>query len=93
MFTLKKMLASKWYRARLEHQQEVDMRNWKKKVDSLSAFVLNPANEEPVNLLHLRARLTEAEKKLKEVSDPKYPDTLVGTIGCDLLRPLPDDDN
>ena len=36
---------------------------------------------------------TKAEKKLKEVSDPKYPDTLVGTIGCDLLRPLPDDDN
>jgi len=93
MFTLKTMLASKWYRARLEHQQEVDIRNWKKKVEGLSAFVSNPANEEPVKLLHLMDRLTEAQKKLAEVSDPKYPDTLVGTIGCDLLRPLPDDDS
>jgi len=93
MFTLKNMLASKWYRDRLVHQQEVDMRNWKKKVDCLSAFVNSDFNEEPVKLLHLRERLTEAEKKLAEVSDPKYPDTLVGTIGCDLLRPLPDDDS
>ena len=93
MFTLKHMLASKWYRARLVHQQEIDIQTWKKKVDSLSAFVLNTANEEPVRLLHLDERLAQAEKKLAEVSDPKYPDTLVGTIGCDLLRPLPDDDN
>jgi len=93
MFTLKNMLASKWYRARLEHQQEVDIQTWKKKVECLSAFVLNPANDEPVKLLHLKDRLDAAEKKLKEVSAPDYPDTLVGTIGCDLLRPLPDDDN
>jgi len=93
MFTLKNMLASKWYRARLVHQQEVDMANWKKKIYSLAAFVQNPANDEPVKLLHLQDRLSQAEKKLAEISDPKYPDTLVGTIGCDLLCPLPDEDN
>jgi len=93
MFTLKNMLASKWYRARLEHQQEVDIENWTKKVDSLKTFVQNPANEEPVKLLHLQDRLDAAEKKLKEVSARDYPDSLVGTIGCDLLRPLPDDDS
>jgi len=93
MFTLKNMLKSKWYNDRLVHQQEVDMRNWKKKVDFLSAFVNSAANEEPVKLLHLRDRLTEAQKKLAEVSDPEYPKSLVGTIGCDLLRPLPDDDS
>jgi len=69
------------------------MQIWKKKVDFLAAFVHNPANDEPVKLLHLDERLKAAEKKLKEVSAAEYPDSLVGTIGCDLLRPLPDDDD
>lgn len=83
MFTREALLKSKWYYDRLVFQQKRDITLWSRHVETLEKFVAVPGNAEPVQRLSLDRRLALARAKLQEVSSPKYPESLVGTIGAD----------
>lgn len=84
LFTRKALLASDWYRERLQAQQRGDERLWKRHLASVEAALapggtgrLAPVQAE----LHRRRDLAAA--MLQRVSSPGYVETLVGTIGLD----------
>lgn len=82
MFTRDALLASDWYRDRLQARQERDIRLWKRHVRALEAFRsrLPDGDGDP---LDAAARLAAARARLARVSAPEYLTELVGTIGAD----------
>ena len=80
LFTRESLLASDWYRDRLETQQALDIARWTKHRDALQkAAGTNVAGSE----LDLQCRLATAEAHLALASSAGYVQTLVGTIGAD----------
>jgi hypothetical protein len=80
LFTRQSLLASDWYRERLETQRGVDIARWTKHRDALKSFL---ASDLADSQLDLQCRLATAEKHLAQASSPGYAGTLVGTIGAD----------
>ncbi len=82
MFTRESLLASDWYRERLQVKQERDIALWRRHVASLEAFALAPESV-TARGLDFEKRLSKARKELARVSSPAYLDELIGTIGAD----------
>ena len=83
MFTRESLLATDWYRERLQVKQSRDIALWRRHVTSLETF--RSANEEgafPASL-NLEDRMATARKQLERVSAAAYLEELVGTIGAD----------
>lgn len=80
LFTHESLLASDWYRERLETQHAIDIARWTKHRDALKSFL---ASDLADSQLDLQCRLATAEAHLAQASSPGYVDTLVGTIGAD----------
>jgi hypothetical protein len=89
MFTRESVLASDWYRARLEAKQRVDIRLWDRHASYLERFLKNPSYASEAGRLGLPRRLEEAERKLREVRDPSYVDLLRGSTGAEPAIPVP----
>ena len=87
MFTRDSLLASDWYRERLEVKQERDIALWRRHVHSLQQFLDLPAYADEAAHLDMPARLAAAKAQLERVRSRQYLDGLVGTIGADPLRP------
>ena len=83
MFTRDSLLASDWYQARLAAKQQSDIRLWTAHKNYLSGFTEDPQQVDLVSRHGLQQRLTEAESKLREINDPSYLTTLIGTLGTD----------
>ena len=75
LFDRESVLASDWYRARLETQQRSFIALWERHVAYLKAHQSADGK--------LRAKLEWAERELKRVSAPEFCASLVGTIGRD----------
>jgi len=83
LFTRESMLASDWYKARLEAKQAIEVAAWRQHSNYLSKF-LNKANyAEEAARLGVANRLAEARARLAKVQTPAYIDELVGTIGAE----------
>jgi hypothetical protein len=80
LFTRESLLASDWYRERLETQQALDMVRWTKHRDALQSFLASGLAE---CQLDLQSRLATAEAHLAQASSPGYVESLVGTLGAD----------
>ncbi|HTA46669.1 MAG TPA: hypothetical protein VK789_29700 [Bryobacteraceae bacterium] len=80
MFTREALLASAWYRERLEAQQELDIARWTRHRDAVKAFM---ANATPVSGIDLVWRLALADEHLRKAESEGYPASLTGTIGAD----------
>jgi hypothetical protein len=80
LFTRGSLLASDWYRERLETQRALDMARWTNHRDALQRFLAGGPAESQIDL---RCRLAIAERHLAEVTRAGYVDTLAGTIGAD----------
>jgi len=80
LFTRESLLASDWYRERLETQRALDIARWTRHRDALKSFL---ASDLADCQLDLRCRLSTAEEHLARASSPGYVETLVGTIGAD----------
>jgi phosphoenolpyruvate carboxykinase (diphosphate) len=80
LFTRESLLASDWYRERLETQQELDIARWTKHCDALKR---TSGTDIAGSELDLQCRLVKAEAHLARASSPGYVETLVGTIGAD----------
>ena len=88
MFTRESVLASDWYRARLEAKQRVDERLWNRHAAYLEKFLKNPNYAAEADRLGVGQRLASALARLKEVRDASYVDSLLGTIGAEPAVPI-----
>lgn len=87
MFTRDYLLASDWYRERLEVKQERDIRLWKCHLHSLQTFAGLSSHSDVAAKLDIAGRIAKAQAQLDLVQSPAYLEQLVGTIGADPLRP------
>lgn len=83
LFTRESLLRSDWYKARIEHQQRLDVAGWNDRVRYLREFIDKHENRPHALRLGLDKRLEHAQRMLDKVSSPAWRDRLVGTIGVD----------
>ncbi len=86
MFTRDYLLASAWYRQRLQTKQERDVALWTRHVQYLEAFTRQPNQSDVAAQLQIPTRLTAAQKELARVSSPSYLESLIGTLGADPMK-------
>ena len=82
MFTRESMLASDWYRGRLNHRQQSQLEHWQAFESRLDAAI-----EAGVAGLDLHSRLEFVRGMIANVSSPGYVDNIVGSIGTDPMIP------
>jgi phosphoenolpyruvate carboxykinase (diphosphate) len=82
LFTLKALLSSDWYQARLKAKQQLDIALWRRHVDYLSRFLKKPSYSEEAIRLGISSRLEQAQKALKEAQSSDYISRLSGTLGA-----------
>ncbi len=82
-FTREALLRSDWYKARIEHQQRLDIAGWQDRVHYLNNFLDRPENRSHAERLGVAQRLERAQRMLDKVSAAQWRDRLVGTIGAD----------
>ena len=87
MFNRGYLLASDWYKERLEIRQQRDIDLWQRHIGNLEQFLALPGYEDEAVRLQIPERLESARRKLQEVQQAGYLDTLAGTIGADPLQP------
>ncbi len=85
MFTRESLLASDWYRKRLEIQQAREIALWEQHEQILSAFLAKESHAEEAQLLDIASRMERTREKLKQLRSATYLEGLVGTIGADPL--------
>ncbi len=76
LFSREALIASDWYRERLQAKREVDRMLWQRHCEALEAFQGHAAGA-------WQARLEETRARLAEVSSDGYLAKLRGTIGAD----------
>ncbi|CAA6679125.1 MULTISPECIES: hypothetical protein [unclassified Lentimonas] len=81
LFTREAMLNSDWYKARLESQQEQDIKSWTSNVDYLTHFMSKESHTGVAARLDIGSRLAAAKEELARVSNADYTKQLVGTLG------------
>ncbi len=87
LFSREALLASDWYRQRLESKQERDVQLARRMVFHLAQFLELRHYADEADRLNASARLERAKAELARVQAPAYLDALVGTIGADPLQP------
>ena len=87
MFTREALLASDWYRERLETKQARDIALWQRHIAYLQSFAGRTSHQDMVARLDITVRLAGAKAKLAEVQSADYLLGLQGTIGADPIRP------
>ncbi len=92
MFTRDYLLASDWYRQRLETKQANDAELWRRHIENLVHFLNQTGYEEEAERLDIPGKLKYARQKLETILQPEYLESLVGTIGADPLGPARDSD-
>ena len=83
LFTRESLLASDWYRARLDARQQRDIALWQRHVAYLDKGVDPRLLAEPRFAQELADRRVIAQRRLEEVQTDAYRATLVGTIGTE----------
>ncbi len=87
LFTRENLLASDWYKSRLELQQEHDIALAKRHLAYLDNFLQRPHYQDITEILNLPARHEKIKTHLTQVSRPEYIQELTGFLGRDHLRP------
>jgi len=88
LFTRESLLASDWYRQRLQVKRERDLALWTRNLNELSTFLNNPHNVEEARRLNLKARLTYAQARFDTLKDDDSWREFIGTIGADPLSTI-----
>ncbi len=91
MFTRDSLLASDWYRRRLETRRRREIDHWRSLERRLEAFLYDPAQRQLGAELKIPGRLRHAQQELARVSSHHYLPELVGTLGADPLQPALND--
>jgi hypothetical protein len=83
LFTRESVLASDWYRERLNVKQDRDVALWTRHAQSLEVFHESGL---PVGNVDLAHRIGLVREQLQRVSSPEYLNELNGTIGADPFK-------
>ena len=83
MFSREALLASVWYRERLETKQRREIALWQRHVINLEAFAGRASHQDLAEKLDIKGRLQSAKTRLEWVSGKAYLQSLLGTIGAD----------
>ncbi len=81
MFHRDALLASDWYRKRLDSKQQEDIRIWNHHIRSLDLILENPATADIAERMDLTNRMRTARSELVRVSSQEYRASLIGTLG------------
>ena len=81
LFTRETVLASTWYKQRLERKQAADVVLWKRHVATLSVFMARSTNAAAIQRLDAHRRMDYAKRQLARCQSPSYVNQLQGTIG------------
>jgi hypothetical protein len=85
LFSLEYVLNSDWYMERLKAKQNKDIQLYKRHIVYLSEFAKKENYEEVIVNLHINEKLEQTKQELAYLSSDEYLNSLVGTIGLDLL--------
>ena len=85
LFTRESLLASDWYRARLETRRNRELALWQRHQGYLGQFLAKPNYSDESRRLDIEGRLERVRRHLQKVSAPGYVDELRGTIGTSPL--------
>lgn len=85
LFTRESLLASEWYRARLETRRSRELALWQRHQGYLGQFLAKPNYADESRRLDIEGRLERVRLHLKAVSAPGYVDEITGTIGTSPL--------
>ena len=83
LFERDALLASDWYRERLEVKQARDIALWRRHMDALEQFRSSGGDLPSQDPDELDCRLSLARAQMARVSAPDYREELIGTIGAD----------
>jgi len=83
LFTRASLWESEWYKARLQTQQTLEVRLWKRHVRALREFLEGSNQFSPLLRHKVTERLQAAQAHLEQIERPDYPETLRGFIGAD----------
>jgi len=81
LFEPETVLASDWYRQRLEARLTLDRRLWKRHTDDLRRFLDHRTRLLPSERAEFQARLAAAERELSALETTRTPDAYTGTLG------------
>jgi len=85
LFTRETLLASDWYRARLEAKQRLDRALWRRHIAYLDRFLKKTSHADEAARLDIAGRLARSRQTLEAVEQPSYLDQLQGTLGAEPL--------
>ena len=88
LFTRENLLASDWYRQRLQVKRERDLALWTRSLNELIHFKQNRRNVEESRRLDLDARIDYAQARLDALAEPESWREFIGTLGADPLAPV-----
>lgn len=88
LFTREALLASDWYRQRLQVKLERELAMWRRNLDELVRFQQNPHNIEEARRLGLDARIAYTRAQLTRLETPDAWRAYIGTLGADPLGPI-----
>jgi len=83
LFTREALIASDWYKARIDSKVTVDKRLWERHVAYLESFLARPNYQSELERLKIRDRIASAKESLARVGSPAYRESLNGMIGAD----------
>jgi len=83
LFTRESLLASDWYRARLEAQRTVDANLGARQADYLEKFLARPNYADVATRLDIRGRLQHTSAIAAATQSPAYLEKLTGTLGAE----------
>ncbi len=85
LFDRSTVLASDWYKARLDRYQHLQKALFERHRHALKAFLASPQHVEEAERLDLAAVLNSVDAHLKELGTTAWKQGLVGTLGADPL--------
>jgi hypothetical protein len=90
LFTRETLLASDWYRARLEARQRRERTAWRRHIAYLDRFLKKTSHADEAARLDIAGRLARSRQILDAVEQPGYLDQLKGTLGAEPLGTVAD---
>jgi hypothetical protein len=83
LFTRESLLASDWYRARLEAQRQIDAHSWERHARYLEKFLQRLNYADVAHQLDIRERLERVSTKARQARESNYVESLQGTLGAE----------
>ncbi len=83
MFTRESMLASAWYRERLDAKRRADIRLWERHEEYLKDYCTLATHRDVADRMGLDARIKQAQERLQFFKTEEYLERIQGTLGTD----------